>query len=357
MDPLTILIIDDNKAAHDTAILAAQLLARELGVPIAMRTAYTGIEAVQQLQAHTQIQLVILDIHLPGRDIDGRLLGSLIRELHPDARILPFTADRNPATARDLQALGMEAPALKPIAPDALAARMRELLQRPASSEPPPLQGFLANQTRQLVQLLEQAAATRLPAIALLAHNHLVRAGLTHILEHARQHLPFTLMIQTGAAETLSNGLHSGETRLLVCTPDELRAAEEFALACHVPLLVYASIDAAPAALERPWSVVVGPTSTAELVEAIAQTLAGKCYRNPCIAAVASLTERQYTIIQQLTRGANTAQIAAAVGISDNWVRHVISALYDQLGVAPSRGALLTWAREAPLHLLERRQW
>lgn len=357
MHPLTVLIIDDTTDAHDTALLATQMLSRELGVPVAARTAHSGLEAVQQLQAHEQIDLALLDIHLPGRDVDGRLLAALIRELHPDARILPFTADRDPATARDLEALGMEKPALKPIAPKALAARMREMLQCPVVADPPPLQRFLAKQTRQMVQLLEQAATTRLPEVALLARDHLVRAGLTHLLEEARQQLPFTLMIQTGTSEALSSELHSGQIGLLVCTPDGLRTAEQFAVSHHVPLLVYTSIDDAEVALERPWSVVVGPTSTEELVEAMERTLNGERYRNPFVAAVASLSERQYAIIQHLARGASTPLIAAAIGISEDRTRHLISGLYDQLGIAPTRAALLTWASEAPLHLLERRHW
>lgn len=357
MHPLTVLVIDDMRSAHDTATLAARLLARELDVPITTLTAYSGIEGAQLLRAHADIHLVILDVHLPGSDVDGRLIGALTRELHPAARILPFTGDRDPATAADLQALGMEPPAIKPIAPKDLAVRMRQLLDQPASGEPAPLQNFLASHTRKMVQLLEHGAATRLPAVALLAHDHLVRAGLTHILQEVRQELSFTLVNQGGTAETLSVELQRGETRLVICIPEELRTAEELAAPFHVPLLVYASIDSTVEALARPWSLVVGPTATAELVDAIQQTLAGACYRTPDIAAVVGLNERQHTIIQSITQGATNTQIAAAIGVSEHWVRHLISALYEQLGLPPSRAALLNWAKHAPLHLLEERHW
>lgn len=357
MHPLIVLVIDDMRAAHDTAVFATQLLARELAVPVTTLTAHSGVEGAQLLRTQAEIHLVILDIHLPGPDVDGRLLGALIRDLHPAARILPFTGDRNPATAADLQALGMDAPAIKPISPEALAARMRQALERPANGEAPPLQTFLAHHTRKMVQLLEHGVVTRSPSIALLAHNHLVRAGLVHLLQEVRQQLPFTLVNCSGARETLSAELQRGETRLLICTPEELRIAEEFTAPFHVPLLVYTSIDSASEAIERPWSVVVGPTSTAELVDAIQQTLAGTCYRNPFIAAVVGLSQRQHTIIQLMSQGATNAQIAAAISVSEHWVRHIISALYDQLSLPPSRGALLHWAAEAPLYLLDQRHW
>jgi hypothetical protein len=57
----------------------------------------------------------------------------------------------------------------------------------------------------------------------------------------------------------------------------------------------------------------------------------------------------QYVIL--LLRGETSPVIAATVGISAPRLRHVIAALYDTLGIAHSRGALISWAQHAPLHL------
>jgi hypothetical protein len=57
------------------------------------------------------------------------------------------------------------------------------------------------------------------------------------------------------------------------------------------------------------------------------------------------------TMVTLLLAGETSPVIAATVGISAPRLRHVIAALYDTLGIAHSRGALISWAQQAPLHL------
>lgn len=356
MSSITVLIVDDTRSARRTAVLATELLEEELGVAITALTAETGIEGAQHLREQPHIDLVVLDIHLPGRDVDGRMLGALTRELHPHAHILPFTADRSPSTAAELEALGMDAPVVKPIAPRELANRIRHALQQPVRPASAPLQTFLANQTLQMVELLEQGASPDRPRIALVAEGHLLHHALTNILAEVNTLLPFVLVSQTGGIHALSAALQRGEIRLLVCPTRELRVAENLAQAYQVPILVYSVIEDAEEALERPWSVVVGPTCAAELAQAIKQTLDGKAYRNPYAADVVRLTERQRTILPLIVQGRSTAEIAKSVGISPDWARHVIGDIYDNLGLPHTRAALLNWAQSAPLHLITQRQ-
>ncbi|MEI7769208.1 MAG: LuxR C-terminal-related transcriptional regulator [Chloroflexales bacterium] len=126
-----------------------------------------------------------------------------------------------------------------------------------------------------------------------------------------------------------------------MCAPDALAEGEALCRTHGLPLLIYASgADAAPA-LAGPHSVIVGPAP------------ADAPSRDAQVAAVLGLTDRQCRILSLLATGATTAQIARAVGLSADRLRHVLTALYDQLGLPHARPALVAWAQEAPLHLRE----
>ncbi len=353
MEPLTIVIIDDDQHAQEVAVAAATLLAEQLGKPVRTLSAHSGIEGLRLLHAlpPQQQRLVVLDIHLPEADVDGRLIGPLLRATFPDLPIIPFTGDRQPQMAAELRALGMDAPVLKPVAPAQLAARMAATLAQPPPLPPSPLQDFLADQARQLVALLQQHPV-RPVQIALLAQRHLVGAGLAHILGEVTRVLPLTITVPRGTHAALLAAIRQGQVDLLISTPDALDVADAIGQAHGVPVLIYASAHDADAALRRSLSVVVGPTTSAELTQAIQHTLHGTCYRHPQVAAVLGLDPRQRTMVQLLRQGATSAQIAAAIGVSEHRLRHLFTVLYAHLGIPHQRSALLTWAATAPLHLI-----
>lgn len=356
MERLTFLVIDDTRGSRETALFAAEIVAETLGRQLIPLTAESGIEGARLLRERDHIDLVLLDIHFDGSDVDGRLLSALIRELHPQARILPFTADRKPETLADIQMLGLDAPVLKPVNPHQLAERLRQIVEQTGTPQEPPLQTFLASQSRKMVELIEQRATPGLKTVALLARDHLVRAGLSRLLEKAGTLAPITLLDPDRKDADLRSDLQAGRVHMLVCTPDALRQAEELATLFGIPLLIYATIDTAEGALERLWSVIVGPANSTELVEAIQKTLAGERYRQTHIEALVRLDERQARIVTMLTQGASNEQIAAAINVSPNWIRHVMRELYKQLDIEHTRGAVLTWANEAPVHLLSERR-
>lgn len=356
MERLIFLVIDDMRGSRETAVLAAEIMAETLGRQLIPLTAESGIEGVRLLRERDHIDLVLLDIHLEGSDVDGRLLSALIRELHPQARILPFTADRKPETLADIRMLGLDAPVIKPVNLYELAERLRQIVEQTKPPQEPPLQAFLASQSRKMLELIEQRGTPGLKTVGLLARDHLVRSGLTRLLEKASTFAPITLLDPERTEAELRTELHAGRVHLLVCTPDALRQAEELATLFGIPLLIYATIDTAETALERLWSVIVGPANSAELATAIQKTLAGERYRQTHIEALVRLDERQARIITMLTRGASNAQIAAAINVSPNWIRHVMRELYEQLDIEHTRGAVLTWASEAPVHLLSERR-
>jgi DNA-binding NarL/FixJ family response regulator len=351
MASLTILIIDDDHRAHRTARMAAYLLAEQQGTEVRVLTATSAVEGAELLRSPEPIDLVLLDIHLPGH-IDGRLASGLISELRPGAPILPFTADRTEQTAAHLRSIGLAPPVFKPIDPEPLAEHIARALERPAG-EASPLQGFLAEQARLVADLTEPTAARRALRVAVLAREHLALLGLTVLLREVGHARPLQIELATSRPEELGTLVRGGGPDLLVSAADVGEAAEPLVRSHGIPLLIYATRAQAALALASPYSVVVGPASNAELDQAIGAALAGERYRAAHIEQVLHLTPRQGDILRRMAHGDSTIQIAYAIGLSEPRLRHLIAELYVQLALPSSRQGLVAWAREAPLHLLD----
>jgi DNA-binding NarL/FixJ family response regulator len=204
-----------------------------------------------------------------------------------------------------------------------------------------------------LAALINQDSAIQPVQVAILARCHLALAWLRQIIAGVSSFLPLIVHTTSTQRTPVVEAIRTEGVDLLICTPDALADAAQIAEVHGVPLLVYTSVADAPALRDSQQSIVVGPTTAEELACAMQQTLQGEPYQNPQVAAVLGLSPRQQTIITMLRRGATTAQIAAAVGLSAHWLRHVISDLYDQLGIVHSRAALIQWGQNAPLYLLE----
>lgn len=355
MRPRTIVIIDDSLRSRAIAADAVALLAAESGLSLTAVEAVTGRDGLQRLheQPPGSVALVVLDIHLPWEDVDGRLLASLIRQQFPTIPILPFTGDRDSQLAEQLRALGFPEPALKPIEPEDLALRMRAVMTRPQPAGVTPLQPLLAAQAQRMVRLLEHHAASRPVKLALFARNHLVLAGIQHILSTAADTLPTEVAASSTAREPIVAALQVGRIDLLLASPDAYEEAASLAGQYQVPLLIYSTPSEAQTILAEPVSLIVGPAPGSVLTSALQMTLAGERYRDLHIEAALSLGARDRTIIQLLMRGATSAQIAGRVGLSEDRLRHVIGALYRRLGVARQRAALAAWGHEARLDRFE----
>jgi signal transduction histidine kinase/CheY-like chemotaxis protein len=117
----TILVIDDEPTVR---MLVTELL-QDFG--------YTTIEAVdgkgglQIIQSPVPIDLLITDVGLPG-GMNGRQIADAARKMRPDLKVLFITGYAETATVRDGHlepGMGVMA---KPFAIDALAARVREMM-------------------------------------------------------------------------------------------------------------------------------------------------------------------------------------------------------------------------------------
>lgn len=233
MASLTILIIDDDHRAHRTARMAAYLLAEQQDAEVRVLTATSAVEGAELLRSPEPIDLVLLDIHLPGH-IDGRLASGLISELRPGVPILPFTADRTEQTAAHLRSIGLAPPVFKPIDPEPLAEHIARALERPAG-EASPLQGFLADQARLVADLTEPTAARRALRVAVLAREHLALLGLTTLLHEIGHARPLQIELATSRPEELGTLVRGGGPDLLVSAADVGEAAEPLVRSHGIP--------------------------------------------------------------------------------------------------------------------------
>lgn len=351
MEPRTIIIIDDAASARALAADAVDLLAAEAGLSFTTIETSTGRDGLQHLreQPPGSVALVVLDIHLPWEDVDGRMLASLIRQQFPTVPILLFTGDRDTQIGAQLRALGFPEPVLKPVAPETLAEQMRAVMVAPPTSNDVPLQPLLAAQAHRMVRLLENHVANRPVQLALFARHHLVLAGLQHILTVTEDTLPLEIVASGMSRDAIVAALQAGRVDLLLAAPDAYEEATLLAEQFRVPLLIYSTVEEARAIIAEPVSLVVGPASGPVLTAALRTTLAGERYLEPHIEAALGLSARERTIMQLLMRGTPSAQIASALGLSDDRLRHVIGGLYERLGVERQRSALAAWGHEARL--------
>lgn len=117
----TVLVVEDDPAVR---MLVVEVL-QELGY--AFLEAVDGKSAAPILQSSQRIDLLISDVGLPG--MNGRQLAELARQERPDLKVLFITGyAENAAVRGGFLAPGMEMVA-KPFALDALAGKIREILQ------------------------------------------------------------------------------------------------------------------------------------------------------------------------------------------------------------------------------------
>ena len=136
-DRRTILVVDDEP--HIVQFTAMNLEVEGFNVA----TASNGEEALETLEDHSDIDLVVLDVMMPG--IDGFETLSRIREQSSVPVI--FVTVRGDETDRVAGLdLGADDYLIKPFSPRELVSRIRALFRRIEATEPPPLQEVVVDE-------------------------------------------------------------------------------------------------------------------------------------------------------------------------------------------------------------------
>ena len=114
---LKVLVIDDDKMLADT-------LAEILNLHGFNATAlYSGEQAVEFVESYRP-DIVLSDIRM--RRVDGIQAAKQIRQLHPECRVILFTASAvNPATRQSILEMGFEF-LQRPLHPDEVLSTLRE---------------------------------------------------------------------------------------------------------------------------------------------------------------------------------------------------------------------------------------
>ncbi len=110
-----------------------EALVRDLVVEVLSDLGYAALEAqdgpsgLRILQSEARVDLLVTDVGLPG--MNGRQLADAARERRPDLKVLFITGyAHNAAIGNGLLDQGMELVA-KPFALDALAAKIRTMIE------------------------------------------------------------------------------------------------------------------------------------------------------------------------------------------------------------------------------------
>lgn len=115
----TVLMVEDDAVVR---MVAADVL-RDLGYRV-LETS-DGLDALAVLRSDERVDLLLTDMGLPG--MDGRRLAEAARRLRPGLRVLFVTGGAGDPAHEGPLPPGTQV-AGKPIAPDALAARVRAML-------------------------------------------------------------------------------------------------------------------------------------------------------------------------------------------------------------------------------------
>jgi DNA-binding NtrC family response regulator len=113
-----VLLVDDEVPFVET--MTKRLSKRELSVV----TAFTGIEALQKLEKQKNVDVVILDVKMPG--MDGIETLREIKREHPLVEVIMLTGHATVATAIDGMKLGAYDYLMKPCDIDQLLSKVKE---------------------------------------------------------------------------------------------------------------------------------------------------------------------------------------------------------------------------------------
>lgn len=118
MTDATVLIVDDEMGFVDT--MAKRLEKRSMTV----YKAYDGDAAMEQLEKHEDVQVVILDMKMPGKD--GITVLQEIKEAYPLVEVIMLTGHATVPSAVEGIQFGAFDYLMKPCSFDALNEKIRE---------------------------------------------------------------------------------------------------------------------------------------------------------------------------------------------------------------------------------------
>ena len=122
MTEANILLVDDDAQFID--IMKKRLTKRQMQV----FHAGSGDEAMRQLSIHDEIEVVILDVNMPGRG--GMEMLRLIKQVHPLVEVIMLTGHATMESAIDGMRLGAADYLMKPCGIEVLVEKVKEAVEK-----------------------------------------------------------------------------------------------------------------------------------------------------------------------------------------------------------------------------------
>jgi DNA-binding NtrC family response regulator len=127
MSIANVLLVDDEAPFVET--MTKRLTKRKLEVA----TAFNGSQALEALEANPKVEVVILDVKMPG--MDGVETLKEIKKRHPLVEVIMLTGHATVETAIDGMKLGALDYLMKPCEMDLLMAKVQEAAARKRAHE------------------------------------------------------------------------------------------------------------------------------------------------------------------------------------------------------------------------------
>jgi DNA-binding NarL/FixJ family response regulator len=179
-------------------------------------------------------------------------------------------------------------------------------------------------------------------------HEDVPDADLTSLIKHKRPDVVLLSVVHSGQLELLADLARQGLKVIVISGEQENRIHHE-AVRLGVTGLVMKEQPAATLlkAIEK---VHVGEVwlSRAVMATVLNNMLSPPEAPGQVEAAVASLTERELEVIQELSLGLKNQEVADRLQISESTVRHHLTSVYSKLNV-PDRLSLLIFAYQHKL--------
>ena len=188
--PITVLVVDDHPVTRD-GLKSALDLTGELRV---VGEAGSGEEAIDMVEQVTP-DIVFMDVRMPG--MSGIEATRIIRERHPDTKVILFTVDESRASIAEAIQAGVSGYLLKDVGVPELVNAARLAMQGKAVIHPSLTQAFieevrlvdrkpeapLSPREVEILQLVAYGATTKEVADQLEISFHTVKTHLERIFE------------------------------------------------------------------------------------------------------------------------------------------------------------------------------
>jgi DNA-binding NarL/FixJ family response regulator len=357
----TVLVIDDDPLIAEVIVA---VVSSEWSV-LAALDGLAGLDIIRQrLSDHQPLDLVILDIDLPG--LDGFDTCILLRVVAPSLTIIPFTHlcdDRR--VPQYMTELSCAPPLYKGVAPQVLRQSIQAVLAQPTVAPAQPPSAVFQRLLEKAIEAEARARATQAVRVGLFATDMIERLGVHQLLVMADGIAVVAVEAERAMAGEI---FRQGRVDVLIAPATDEQAVRELSQSIGIPALLLARTlkDAhtlAPRIRDQRDGpalglVVLDDTFARTCVDIARTLLQGTSFVDPRLEDIrqqlieaivaarifAELSPRLVEVVLLDLLGLSSVDICARLQITPGSLKMYWSRIYKQQAL--DRAALRVWARE-----------